>query len=380
VAGCLHDVFNRFAFLKESPASTIGRCIAAHWVTIICSLTQRDDKNSQSSPGARLSPSKLRGVLLPIITPFRSNGDVDADGFRSDIQKWNRTGIAGYVVLGSTGERVHLNEREYLQVVETARVEVPSGPDGLAFIVGAGQQSTRGTIDEIKKAAGAGADAVLVITPHFYRAAITQEALIDHYTAVADGSPVPVILYSVPDFTGIKIQPETVARLSGHQNLIGVKDSSADVTGVKETVKLVREFSKRSPEEFAVLTGNGTLLYEALRAGACGAILAVGCVAPQLCIEIFRAVKAGEHKRASALQEKLAPLGLAVTTKYGIGGLKAALDMNGYTGGAVRAPLREPSKEARSDIARLLGEANAVLDEEWLNDSDLKTVSFEQAQ
>ena len=122
MAGCLHDVFNRFAFLKESPASTIGRCIAAHWVTIICSLTQRDDKNSQSSPGARLSPSKLRGVLLPIITPFRSNGDVDADGFRSDIQKWNRTGIAGYVVLGSTGERVHLNEREYLQVVETARV------------------------------------------------------------------------------------------------------------------------------------------------------------------------------------------------------------------------------------------------------------------
>jgi 4-hydroxy-2-oxoglutarate aldolase len=332
-------------------------------------LTQRDEKNSQSSSGARLSPSKLRGVLLPIITPFRTDSDLDLDAIRSNLRKWNDTGIAGYVALGSTGERVHLDEHEYVQVIETVRREVPVVPDGLAFIVGAGQQSTRGTINEVKKAAAAGADAVLAITPHFYRAAITQEALIDHYTAVADASLLPVILYSVPDFTGIKIQPETVARLSGHQNIIGVKDSSADITGVKETVKLVRELSKRSPEEFAVLTGNGTLLYEALRAGACGAILAVGCVAPRLCIEIFRAVKAGEHKRASALQEKLTPLALAVTTKYGIGGLKAALDMNSYTGGAVRTPLREPSKEARAEIARLLGEANAVLDEERLANS-----------
>jgi 4-hydroxy-2-oxoglutarate aldolase len=346
-------------------------------------------KNSQTPSAARLLVNDLRSILLPITTPFRSNGDVDADGFRSNIQKWNRTGIVGYVVLGSTGERVHLNEREYLQVIETARAEVPSGPDGLAFIVGAGQQSTRGTIDEIKKAAEAGADAVLVITPHFYRSAITPEALVDHYSAVADASSVPVILYSMPALTGIKIEPETVARLSEHPNIIGVKDSSADVAGLRETVRLVtgssgrvediataEEYSANFPmqraarapamtkeerREFAILTGNGTVLYDALCAGASGAILAVGCVVPEMCVEIFSAIQAGDKDHAAALQQKLTPLASAATTKYGIGGLKAALDMIGYTGGVVRAPLRQPDEKAREDIAQALTDARAIL-------------------
>ena len=279
-------------------------------------------------------------------------------------------GLAGYVTLGSTGERVHLDEREYLEVIEIARAEVPRGPDRLAFIVGAGQQSTRGTINEIVKAADAGADAVLVITPHYYRSSITQDALIAHYSSVADAAPVPVILYSMPALTGIKIEPETVSRLSRHPNIIGVKDSSADIAGFKETIKLVRECSTdetRTPtlarEDFAVLTGNGTVLYDALCAGADGAILAVGCVAPRLCIEILDAVKADEHERAKALQEKLTPLARAVTTTYGIGGLKAALDLIGYVGGAVRAPLRAPDEAGRREIARILAEANAIFAE-----------------
>jgi len=296
----------------------------------------------------------LRGVLLPITTPFDAAGNVDLGGLRANIAKWSATGISGYVLLGSTGERVHLDENEYLKVIQAARVEVGQRPEGLTFIAGAGQQSTRGTIDEIRRVVEAvTVDAFLVITPHFYRPSITQQALIAHYQSIADASPVPVILYSMPALTGIKIEPETAARLSEHENIIGIKDSSADLDGLRETIKLVRK-------DFAVLTGNGTVLNQALGAGACGGILAVGCVAPDMCLEIFRAVTSGESERASNLQTKLTPLAQAVTTRFGIGGLKAALDMKGYVGGFVRAPLAQPSDEAREEIRRCLEEAEEL--------------------
>jgi 4-hydroxy-tetrahydrodipicolinate synthase len=299
---------------------------------------------------AALSSADLRGILLPITTPFDSAGKIDLSALRSNIIKWNSTGIVGYVVLGSTGERVHLDEREYLEVIEASRA---AAPEELRFIVGAGQQSTRGTINEIKRVAEAvPVNAVLVITPYFYRPSITQAALIEHYKHVADESPVPVILYSMPTLTGVKIEPETAARLSEHEHIIGIKDSSADLEGLKETIKLVRK-------DFAVLTGNGTVLYEALRAGACGGILAVGCVMPALCIEIFRAVNSGEAEPAAKLQSKLTPLAAAVTTRFGIGGLKAALDMKGYIGGTIRAPLPPPDEEAHAEIRRCLEEAEA---------------------
>lgn len=302
----------------------------------------------------------LQSLLLPIPIPFNQLGDVAFSALGANIEQWNATGIAGYVVLGSTGERVHLDEEEYLRVIEVARQAVP---DDLCLIVGAGQQSTRGTINEIKASADRGADAVLIITPHFYRAAITQAALVGHYTAIADASPVPVILYSMPALTGIKIEPETIAKLSEHPNIIGVKDSSADIEGFRTTVELVHGRAEIGSsgegigprrDDFAVLTGNGTVLHGALMAGADGGILAVGCVAPQLCLEIFRAVKAGERARALTLQEKLTPLAQAVTTKYGIGGLKAGLDFLGYVGGSVRAPLQAPNESARDEIRELV--------------------------
>jgi 4-hydroxy-2-oxoglutarate aldolase len=287
---------------------------------------------------SRNIPSEtLRGILLPTTTPFDANGGILFDAVRENLQAWSATGVVGFVVLGSTGERVHLDEREYLQTIETSREAVAKD---MAFIVGAGQQSTVTTIAEIKKAAAAGADAVLVITPNYYRSAITQETLVNYYTAVADASPVPVLLYSMPALTGIKIEPQTIARLSEHPNIIGVKDSSNDVAGFEETVRLC-------PQDFAVMTGNGTVLFDALQAGATGAILAVGCVVPQICVQIFR-------EADSALQSKLTPLAAAVTTKYGIGGLKAALDMAGYKGGTVRAPLQPPNENARNEISALL--------------------------
>ena len=225
---------------------------------------------------------------------------MNTKGLRGNIRKWNGSGISGYVVLGSTGERVNLDEREYLEVIEAAREEVATGKDGLAFIVGAGQQSTHGTVNEVKRVAHAvDLDAFLVITPHFYRASITQQALVDHYRAVADQSPVPVMLYSMPALTGIKIEPQTAALLSEHENIIGIKDSSADIDELKETVRLVTDKTRK---DFAVLTGNGTVFCGGLRAGACGGILAVGCVATALCLTIFRAVKSGETELAEMLQ------------------------------------------------------------------------------
>ncbi|HEX3185470.1 MAG TPA: dihydrodipicolinate synthase family protein [Pyrinomonadaceae bacterium] len=295
----------------------------------------------------KLQLEQLRGILLPLTTVFTDTDEIDVASLRGNIAAWNKTGICGYVMLGSTGERVHLDEREYLDVIETSRAAVPSD---FAFIVGAGQQSTTGTIKEIRKAADAGADAVLVITPHYYRSAINQETLVSYYTGVADASPVPVLLYSMPALTGIKIEPETIARLSEHPNIAGVKDSSNDIAGFAETVRLCRE----ARGDFAVMTGNGTVLLDALRAGATGGILAVGCVVPEVCVEIYRAFHAGELDHASALQAKLTPLATAVTTTFGIGGLKTALEMAGYHGGPVRAPLRMPDESARREILELL--------------------------
>ena len=290
--------------------------------------------------------SDLQGVLLPVTTPFSTDGVVDLFSLKSNLERWNRTLIKGYVFLGSTGERVHVDESEYLRIIEYAREHVPADR---AFIAGAGQQSTVSTIKEIAKATAAGADAVLVITPNYYRSAISQDTLVSYYKAVADAAPVPVLLYSMPALTGIRIEPETIAQLTEHPNIIGVKDSSNDVAGLKKTVD-------QCPTEFAVMTGNGTVFLDALEAGAAGAILAVGCVVPELCVEIFRSFNAGELERARTLQDKLTPLAAAVTTRFGIGGLKAALDMTGYRGGEVRAPLQPPSESARAEIAALLDE------------------------
>src|ERR1043166_5242094 len=257
----------------------------------------------------------LRGLLLPITTPFKSDEMIDTQGLTSNIQKWNSAGIAGYVVLGSTGERVNLDEQEYVQIIESTRQAVPKS---MTFIVGAGQQSTRGTISEIERAATSGADAVLVITPSFYRSAISQAALIDYYSAVANAAKIPVLLYSMPDLTGIVIEPETAAQLCRHVNIIGMKDSSNDVERFRRTVELV-------DEDFALMIGNGTVFADALRAGARGGILAVGCCAPEICLDIYRAVTANDQARATELQNLLTPLARAVTKSYGIGGLKTAM-------------------------------------------------------
>ena len=310
-------------------------------------MKQHRDINAESPPATDPFARRLRGILIPFTTPFDGEGRFDAGALRSNVERWNRTGVSGYVALGSTGERVHLDGGEYVEVIEAARACVPSE---LLLIAGAGQQSTRATVEEVRAAARAGADAVLVITPHFYRAGMTQDALRAHFEAVADASPVPAVLYNIPQNTNVALAPETIARLAAHGNIAAVKDSSGDMVNFVETVWL-------APEKFAVLTGHAGLLHASLASGAHGAILAAACVAPRLCVAIYEAAAGGDHALALALQRRLAPLARAVTTLYGIGGLKAALDLRGYAGGAVRAPLRMPDEAARREIARLLDEA-----------------------
>jgi 4-hydroxy-2-oxoglutarate aldolase len=313
-------------------------------------LKQQIRQIKQNPFAASLLTKMLRGILLPVTTPFDSSGDVDRRALRSNFEGWNKTGVTGYVVLGSTGERVHLDEREYLTVVETARECITKE---MAFVVGAGQQSVRATLNEVRRVSEAGADAVLLITPHFYRGAMTQGTLFGYYMAVADDARVPVLLYSMPELTGIAIAPETVARLSEHENIVGIKDSSGDIINFAETVRVV-------PDDFAVVTGNGSLLSAALSAGASAGILAVACIAPRLALDIYSAFEEEDHARARESQRKLTRLALGVLKRYGIAGLKAALDGLGFVGGHVRAPLQDAGEDARREIARLLEECGSV--------------------
>jgi 4-hydroxy-2-oxoglutarate aldolase len=311
-------------------------------------LSQHEEQPARTHVRAPFS-SKLHGILVPFTTPFRPDGEVDADGLRANLARWAETPLSGFVALGSTGERVHLDTSERARVVEAAREAVSAS---FVFVVGVGAHSTRLTIGEAREAARAGADALLVITPHFYRGAMSQEALYEHYVAVADDSPVPVVLYNIPQNTGVAVAPETVARLAEHENVAGIKDSSGDFVNFVEMLRLA---GRR--EGFALMTGHASTLYASLCEGARGAILAAACVVPELCVEVYESFTAGEHARARDLQERLLPVARAVTTRYGVGGLKYAMSLRGYAGGRVRAPLHMPGEEARAEIARLLEEA-----------------------
>lgn len=300
----------------------------------------------------RFEAERLRGILLPCTTPFDASGRLDTRALGRNVERWNTTGIGGYVILGSTGERVHLDDGEIVEVVGAARA---SAPAHLSFVVGVGRHSTRETITEARRAAAAGADALLVITPHFYRAAMTPAALAYYYEAVADASPVPVVLYNIPQNTGLALSLDTIARLSAHENICGIKDSSGDMVNFVEILRL-------ASEKFAVMTGHASLLYAALSAGAQGAILAAACAVPEVAVRIARLTEEGAHERAVELQRKFTPLARAVTTRFGIGGLKYALDLAGFAGGEVRAPLSMPDEAARGEIARLLEECRASIE------------------
>jgi 4-hydroxy-2-oxoglutarate aldolase len=233
--------------------------------------------------------------------------------------------------MGSNGEAVHLSAEERGLVIETARRAADQG-DARIVVAGVNELSTRAAIEAAKKAAARGADAALVVTPYFYKNAMSQSVLTNHFQAVADASPIPVIIYNVPANTGVIIDPDTIASLSRHEKIIGVKDSAGNMAAISATAAAV-------PDDFAVLCGNAGSFYPALVMGASGAVLAVACIAPRACVEIFEAARSGDHQRARELQRRIAPLSQMITAGLGVPGLKAALGLSGYRGGYPRAPL-----------------------------------------
>jgi 4-hydroxy-2-oxoglutarate aldolase len=292
----------------------------------------------------------LGGVVPPLVTPFREDGSLDRAAFEANLEGLGAAGLAGFLVLGSNGEATSLDEAEKLELLAAARRVLP----GRFLVAGTGTESTRGTVALTRKAADLGADAVLVLTPSFYRARMSEEALRRHFAAVADASPVPVYLYSVPAFTGLAWPPGLAASLAAHPRIAGMKESSGDVGLLGRIVDTV-------PADFEVACGNAPIFYAALCAGAVGGVLAVANCVPRLVVALHDAFRDDDHSRARLLQKALTPLAVAVTTNWGVAGLKGAMDLAGLRGGAVRAPLLPLPDPAREEIRRLLDRARAAL-------------------
>ena len=290
---------------------------------------------------------ELRGILGPVVTPFDANGDVDAAGFAANIRAHLAAGLHGIVVTGSTGEAALLDESERMQLVEGARREITAGQP---LIVGTGGESTRGVIARNRAAAERGADAVLVVAPHYYTGAMTNDALREHYTRIADASPVPVMLYTIPRYMHFAIPPELVAELATHGNIVGMKDSSGDG-------ELFARYLEAKSGDFRVLTGSAGLLEEALRMGADGAILAAALFAPRIALDVLAAVRGGDVAKSEATQARLGPLGARIVGAMGVPGVKAALDAVGLRGGEPRPPLQPLDVQMDGELRTLLATA-----------------------
>ena len=285
---------------------------------------------------------KLSGVLPPIATPFQ-DGKLAIDKLKKNFQKWNQTGLSGFLVLGSNGEAVFLNGKEKVKVIETSREAIPKSK---IMMVGTGMEATQETIQFTNQAAKIGADCALVVTPCYFKGSMKPQILHDHFISVAESSKIGILLYNVPQFTGINMEPELVAKLSEHPNIIGIKDSSGNIGQLSDIVHL-------SQKGFAIFVGSAPVFFPALCVGAVGGILAVAQVAPQACVNILNLFTKGKMDEARTLQSRMTPLAKSVTTKYGIGGLKMALDLVGYFGGNPRPPLKRPGKEVEEELKRM---------------------------
>ncbi len=270
----------------------------------------------------------LDGILPPIATTFLDEA-LDLHGVRTNVQRWLQTEIRGLVVLGSNGEAAHVSDDEAVRLIAAVRADVPR--DRLV-IAGVGRSSTRLTIAAARAAAHEGVDAVLVLTPSAFKTQMTGDALARYYTAVADASPVPVLLYNFASATGVSLPLATAVALSAHPNIIAMKESGGDIG-------LIADLVTQTSSDFPIVVGSAPTLYASLCVGVTGAIVAVANVVPDLCVRLHHLVRAGRHAEALSLQRALTPLARAVTQTYGVAGLKAAMDLAGYVGGLPRAPL-----------------------------------------
>lgn len=291
----------------------------------------------------------LQGVFPPIPTPFE-NGRCAPHRLEENLARWNDTGLSGYLVLGSNGEAPLLSEAEKLELVRVARQAIPAGK---ILLVGSGLEATDATSVLTYRLADLGADAALIITPSYYRDLFPPEALRQHFETIAEASPIPLVLYNVPKSTGINLAVDIIASLAQHPNIIGLKDSSGHLG------QLI-ELRERVPSHFQLLIGTDSVFLGGLAHGLRGAILALSNVAPRQCVELFNAVEDEKWDVAQALANRMAPVGRAVTSRFGVPGLKAALDELGYFGGDPRPPLLPVSEKVRHEIRLILQQAGLL--------------------
>jgi 4-hydroxy-2-oxoglutarate aldolase len=296
----------------------------------------------------------FKGIIPPMVTPFDDGGSIRYDAFERNIDKYLEAGIEGYLVLGSNGESVYLEHSEKLKLIEAARKRVPSS---MTLLAGTGVESTQATIALTKEAADRGVDAVLVKNPFYFKPQMTSEVYFAHYTAVADASPVPVIIYNVPVFTGMPLQSKLVIELSKHPNIRGMKDSSGDVRLISEVVW------NTEASKFPVIAGSAPTLFPAMASGARGGIIALACAAPKPSLALYRAFTAGDYVKAGNIQRIIAPAAVAVTGTNGIAGLKAAMELEGFQPGIPRRPLLPLKREQRDDLAQIFRRMNSEIAE-----------------
>src|SRR5215813_13116126 len=296
----------------------------------------------------------FKGIIPPMVTPFDDAGAIRYDSFERNIDKYIEAGIEGFLVAGSNGESVFLEHSAKLKLIETARKRVPSSRTLLA---GTGLESTQATIDLTKEAADRGVDAVLVKNPFYFKSQMTFDVYMAHYSDVADASPVPVIIYNVPVFTGISLQSKLVIELSKHPNILGMKDSSGDVKLISEAVW------NTDASRFQVMAGAAATLFPAMAAGARGGIIAIACAAPKQALALYRAFASGDYEKAGAVQRIIAPTAGAVTQSNGIPGLKSAMELQGFEAGLPRRPLLPLRQDQREELAQVFRRMNSELAE-----------------
>ena len=292
----------------------------------------------------------LHGLFPPIPTPFDETGAIDSAALAEHIRFLGAFDLSGYVVLGSNGEAVHLSNDERDRLVEIARALVPK--DRL-LIVGTGCPSTKQTIEASKHAASLGADAVLVLPPHYYRGRMTMEALRTHFHAVADAIDIPVIIYNMPACTGMDLDVATIAAIAEHANIIGVKDSGGNIAKLGALHQMLGD-------GFQILAGSASFLLPALSVGAVGGVLALANIAPGQCLSIQEHVLEGNWDRARGIQVQLIEANTAVTSRWGVAGLKAAMQMMGLPSSFVRAPLLDLREPDLGQLKQILKTSNIL--------------------
>jgi 4-hydroxy-2-oxoglutarate aldolase len=286
----------------------------------------------------------LSGVFAALTTPYASDGAVSLADLKHNIHRYNGTGLAGYVVLGSTGESVLLRQTEMDGILITAKEATAKEKK---LIAGTGAESTSETVERTRRAAELGYHAALVKPPHYYKPAYKTEALIAHFRRVADESPIPVMLYSIPQFTGITLSAAEVAALSEHPNIIGIKDSSGNVQGTAD-------FVAAAPPAFNVLVGNAATLYPSFVVGARGGILALASGLPEKCVALFELIRHGHHEKARELQSVVARASKLIVSELGLTGVKYVMDQRGYRGGIPRLPLLPLQPEQKTRLSEFI--------------------------